>query len=140
MPSPNPHAAASTGNWWIVQNASGQRGGPPQLTVVQSATKPQNAVAGPFTSQSAANKALLQRQNQGSFPSIPSPTGIISGWFSSLGADIGSGIEAGIVSMLKDLWNVILGPIEVGVGLTLMVLAVFFYFGGSMGSLGALMA
>lgn len=138
----DPHAAGSTrhSSWWIVQNPSGGRGGPPTLSITQATSRPQNAVAGPFTSQAAAQKALQARENPNTFPSIPNPVNIVTGWFSSIGADIGSGIEAGIVNVLKDLWNVVLGPVLVGLGLVILAFAIFFYFGGSMGQLGALLA
>lgn len=138
----DPHAAGSIrhSSWWVVQNVSGGRGGPPTYSIQQATSKPQNAVAGPFTSQSAAERAMRSRENPGSFPSPPNPVGVVQGWFSSLGGDIGSGIEAGLVYMLKDLWNVIWGPIEIGLGLVIAAFVLFFYFGGSFSQLGALMA
>lgn len=142
MPGPDPHAAGSTrsSQWWVISRPSGQRGGGPQLMVTQATNRPQNAVAGPFASQAAAEKKLTALQNQGSFPSvsIPNPVSIVGGWFSSLGADIGSGIESGLVYILKDLWNVIIGPVEVGLGLVIAVIAIFLWLGGDMSSAIAL--
>lgn len=49
----------------------------------------------------------------------------VANWFGSLGGMIASGFEAGFVAIIKDLWNVILGPLEVFVGAVIIIFAIF---------------
>lgn len=62
------------------------------------------------------------------FSFIASPTS----WLSSLGADIGSGIEGGIVALLQDLWDVVVGPLLVIAGVMVFFWVVFIYFGADL--------
>lgn len=48
----------------------------------------------------------------------------ISNWLTSPGGGIASGIEGGIVAFLKDLWDLILGPVEVITGAVIILIAV----------------
>jgi hypothetical protein len=48
--------------------------------------------------------------------------------FSGLWSNIGAGLEAGSVSFLKDIWNAILGPLEIAAGLTLWIIAALLLF------------
>jgi hypothetical protein len=50
----------------------------------------------------------------------------ITNWFSSMGGYIATGIESGFVSLLKDVWDVVLGPLEVIVGVVLILFALIF--------------
>lgn len=58
----------------------------------------------------AINKGVLKGANQiGQETSPPA-------WLGSLGGLIGSGLEGGFVALFKDLWNVIVGPLEILAG------------------------
>lgn len=50
------------------------------------------------------------------------------GWLGGIGGDIASGIEGGVVAVLKDIWHVIQGPLLVllGIGIALAVLTIYF--------------
>jgi hypothetical protein len=52
----------------------------------------------------------------------------ISSWFAGIGGQVASGIEAGIVSIFKDLWDVVVGPVELFVGAVLILFALKFLF------------
>lgn len=66
--------------------------------------------------------------------SVPNPTS----WLTGLGGDIGSGIEAALVAFLKDLWAVILGPLEIIAGVALAILILLFMFRDDLASVAAL--
>jgi hypothetical protein len=46
-----------------------------------------------------------------------------SNWLSSLGGLIGSGLEGGFVALLKDIWAVIVGPLEIITGFIIVAVA-----------------
>jgi hypothetical protein len=52
----------------------------------------------------------------------------ITPWFKSAAGGLATGIESGFVAGLKDLWNVILGPMEIAVGVFLILFAVVVVF------------
>lgn len=52
----------------------------------------------------------------------------LGSWLKSAGGAIGSGIEGAFVAFLKDLWDVILGPLEVLAGVALAILILAFAF------------
>lgn len=52
----------------------------------------------------------------------------ISGWLNSLGGEIGAGLEAAAVAFLKDLWDVILGPLEIIAGVVLGIIVIAYIF------------
>jgi len=62
----------------------------------------------------------------GILPSFPDIFGFLdpTKWLKSAGGAIASGMEAAFVSMFKDLWKVIVGPLEMiaGIGLAIIVL------------------
>jgi len=112
-------------------------------------------VAGPYPSKDAAEK----RNPQGTHGSAKSSSGPIVvnatpgkrldlnplSWITGLGGDIASGIEGGVVALLKDLWTVIEGPmlVLIGVVIAVVVLIVFFkndlmQIGTSIGALAAM--
>lgn len=58
-------------------------------------------------------------------------TGIGSGansFFKTIGSQIGAGIESGFVYLLKDLWAVIVGPVEIISGAILAIAILIFIF------------
>jgi hypothetical protein len=89
-------------------------------------SKPQNAVAGPFLSQDAAN-AYVNKAEQGGSINLPSWLNP-SSWLSDIGGKLASGIEGGVITILKDLWAVVEGPLLVllGVFIGLWVLVIYF--------------
>jgi hypothetical protein len=108
-----------TGQWWVTTVHG-------QLAAVQSTTKPVNFTAGPFTSQKAAEAWIQSNTGSGLLP-IPSflkP----STWLASLGGDLASGIEAGFVTTLRDIWAVIVGPLEIVAGLVIIFMVLTIYF------------
>lgn len=134
MPGPrlDPHAAGSTrhSNWWVIYNmtAGGPRNiTPADYTVVMATSQPQRYVAGPFSSKPAAQTYITNASNAGGI-SIPNPLNIVSGWLGSLGGMIGSGIESGFVSFFKDLWDVIVGPLEILLGVLIGMWVLVIYF------------
>lgn len=85
--------------WWVVQNPSGARGGPPVYIAVQAATSPPNEVAGPFPTEAAARQKILDLENQNTFPaapSIPNPFGFLAalGWIQEIGHWVGLAVSA----------------------------------------------
>lgn len=44
----------------------------------------------------------------------------VGNWLGGLGGDIGSGIEAGVVTVLKDIWAVALPYFEIGIGMAIV--------------------
>lgn len=62
----------------------------------------------------------------------------VQSWFASIGGQIGSGIEAGLVAFLKDWWDVFIGPFEVFVGALLIIFALVFLFKDDLMQAGAM--
>lgn len=52
----------------------------------------------------------------------------VTSWLQSAGGDIASGIEAGIVALINDIWTVIYPALEIGAGLLIAFLAFGFIF------------
>lgn len=50
--------------------------------------------------------------------------GNVSNWLGGLGGDIASGIEAGFVTLLKDIWAVVLPYMEIGIGLVIAIIGI----------------
>lgn len=48
----------------------------------------------------------------------------ITGWLSSAAGHVASAIESGFLAVFKDLWDVIIGPVEVTVGIILILIAI----------------
>ena len=55
-------------------------------------------------------------------------TSPITSWLTSIGGEIGSGIESGIVALINDIWIVIYPMLEIIAGLLIAVLAFVFIF------------
>lgn len=70
---------------------------------------------------------------------VPAPNSLIGGWIGSLGGMIASGLEGALVAFLKDLWDVILGPIEVIAGVALAILILLFAFKDDLASVASIM-
>lgn len=78
---------------------------------------------------------------------VNGPLGDITNWISSLGGMIASGLEGGVVTLLKDIWNVVSGPLLVIAGIVIAVVVLIVYFknditqaGGAVAALGAMAA
>lgn len=56
------------------------------------------------------------------------PGSWFSSWASSMGGSIASGLESGFLAIIKDLWDVILGPVEIILGALLILFAIIFIF------------
>lgn len=52
---------------------------------------------------------------------IAAAQGALSNWITGLGGDIASGFEGAFVAFFGDLWDVIVGPVEVLVGALIMI-------------------
>jgi hypothetical protein len=50
----------------------------------------------------------------------------VTGWLSGAAGQVASAIESGFIATIKDVWDVVLGPVEVLVGAVLMLLGVAF--------------
>ena len=90
---------AAKSQWWVVQNPSGARGGPPVYIAVQAATSPPNEVAGPFPTEAAARAEILTLENQTTpppLPSIPNPFGFLAAlnWIQEIGHWFGIAVAA----------------------------------------------
>jgi hypothetical protein len=131
MVGPDPHAAGSTSRsqWWVIQQRQTGRASnllPPTLLVMMSTSKPQGAVAGPYLSKSAA-QAFIDNIEQGGSVSLPSWLNPAS-WLSDIGGKLASGIEAGFLQVVKDLWGIVVGPLEVLLGVIIGVFVLTMYF------------
>lgn len=61
----------------------------------------------------------------------------VNGWLGGLGGDIASGIESGYISIFKDLWNVVLPFVEIGVGVLIAMWAISIWLLSSEGGKAA---
>jgi hypothetical protein len=52
----------------------------------------------------------------------------VQSWFASVGGQIASGLEAAGIAALKDVFDVIIGPLEIIVGAVLILFALTFAF------------
>jgi len=73
---------------------------------------------------------------------IPNPLDLIPGWgglninpfagldnwFKNIGGQIASGIEGGFVAIIKDLWDVVIGPLEIAAGVIVAIMVIVFMF------------
>jgi hypothetical protein len=85
-----------------------------------------------FTSQAAAQS------------NINAQSGLFNGqvpgasWLSGLGGLIASGLEAGFVAFITDLWSGIVGYVEIGAGALLALVITIFIFRGQLMSVAPL--
>jgi hypothetical protein len=121
--------------WWVIA-ASTLNGKPfDAVSFEGDRTQAQNAgrgiIAGPFGSDaqavtfgnawSAKNKRPFT-DKPGVFPPVAQKLAHDvnpKNWLSSMGGSIASGIESGFVTFLKDIWKVIVGPVEILAGIFL---------------------
>lgn len=130
------NTASTASQWWILITASSTAGSGWRIISGPASTikaKYNGAVKGPYTSEDAANKAAQQLQGQGIIGTSPPPgTNLIgadvTNWMKGLGGSLASGIEGGVITTLKDLWNVIVGPLEVFAGIAIAIFVFIIYF------------
>lgn len=60
--------------------------------------------------------------------SASSATGPANAWLGTQAGGIAGGIEGGIVALFHDLWDAIIGPVEVFLGASIIVLAIILLF------------
>ena len=67
-------------------------------------------------------------------------TGItgVQGWLSSAAGQLASAIESGFLAVIKDLWDVVIGPIEVFIGAMIILFALIFLFKNDLMQAGAM--
>lgn len=56
------------------------------------------------------------------------PSNPIGNFLNSIAGQIGSAIESGFIAILKDLWDVILGPLEIIAGMVIIAMAFLLLF------------
>jgi hypothetical protein len=66
------------------------------------------------------------------------PSEAVSSWFQSTAGDIASGFEGAAIAILGDVWDVIVGPLEVIVGAVIIILVIAFAFRNQLIQLGGL--
>lgn len=126
--------------WWVVPHMQpAGKGAVTSFLPVQSVNKPNNSSGGPFSTRADA-MAFIQQQQSSSGLSLPNPLKIVGGWLSGVGGQIGSGIEAGIVTSLKDLWDVIIGPVEVLLGFLIFLWVIAIYLKDDLLAVGRIAA
>jgi hypothetical protein len=129
------NASQGTTGWWVI-TFSAPSGNKYQYflgtqkaaqALANQAVKGGNTsnLSGPFASKADAQAAVAAGKVNTGQNEVANP---VTGWLSSLGGMIASGLEAGLVQFFKDLWNVIAGPVEVllGVVIAIVVLAIYF--------------
>jgi hypothetical protein len=148
--------------WWILSNSKG--GSQTKFTVVQSATAPKpsgtwpNAPIGPFQTRAEALQVISTAQKEGGFGlskgsatgaglqagaaslSWLNPLSAAQNFFSSIGGMIAAGFEKGFIQIIKDIWNVILGPLEVLLGLWIAIVVLAIYFKNDIAGLASTIA
>lgn len=106
---------------------------------------PQNQVSlsGPFATRADAQAAvtsgrgLTQPTGQAHAVSDLPTVGGPSSWLASIGGALASGLEAGFVQLLKDLWNVVEGPVLIIIGVVVAVVALSIYFRAEIASVAS---
>jgi hypothetical protein len=98
-----------------------------QNAIVQSAT-------GPYSTR---NEAVAAAKNQltkyhkaaqgGTLPNILGDLNPLH-WLSSIGGAIASGIEGGVIQVVKDLWDIVIGPLEIILGAIIAMFVLTIYF------------
>ena len=118
-------------SWWVVQSRvpSHSAGTVPVQQAVQAAKKPTGAVAGPFTTQKAAMAWINKSSTSFNIPNPLNAVGnTVKGWLSGLGGQMASGIDQAFVSGLTDLFDVIIGPLEIVIGFLFIMWAFLLFF------------
>ena len=52
----------------------------------------------------------------------------VADWFSSMGGNIASGIDAGFTSLFGDLWHYVEGPVYIALGILITFWVIMIYF------------
>lgn len=152
MRGPPPHGTSSQVPWYVFSVESGLPRAPGFMAyvAVQTAQPRQwirnrpgaGIAAGPFKSQGSANNWIDQKTGlaPGTNPTatnqlvqegggtgfhIPNP---ISWFEQATGGILAAALEQGFIQIIKDIWAVIVGPLEIiaGVLIAIMVLAIYF--------------
>lgn len=137
-------AQTQTGGWWILSNSSGAK---TKFAIVQSQNTPKqtpswpNAPIGPFSSQKAAQQVVATAQKEGGFGIQPSGKGSSTGtnlknaggsavsWFQeATGGILAAALEQGFIQIIKDLWAVVVGPLEVIAGAFIIIATLVIFF------------
>lgn len=118
--------------WWVTPTG-----------VEQSASKPTSDSVGPFATRAAANAYVASHKET---PPLGGMGGVgtgaantVNSWFTSMGGYIGSGIEAGFAALLSDVWNVIIGPLEIIAGAVLAIIVLMWIFKDDIAALARVM-
>jgi hypothetical protein len=85
--------------------------------------KPANAIAGPYLSRDAAQAFVDKEEQGGTLPNLNPAS-----WLSDIGGKLASGIEGGVITILKDIWQVIEGPLLVILGIIIAMWVLVIYF------------
>lgn len=120
---------ATVSSYAIVQ-ASSASAARNKVAAMKGASAVIGNVEGPYATQAQArdeaskvNSAKVKASQAGKLPNL-NPFS----WLSGIGGGIASGLESGFVNFLKDLWAVVIGPLEVIIGavIAMFVLAIYF--------------
>lgn len=136
--------------WWVVyyQTTTGRvsapnPGGKIHFDIVRAVTKNNAAqkvgdslgvsvtsTGGPYNSKKLADDAAAAsaRKSAKAAHAAENQPGGNFGWLTGLGGDLASGIEGGVVAILKDLWSVIEGPLLIIAGLAIAFAVLIAYF------------
>lgn len=145
--------------WWVVyyQSVTGRvsapnPGGKVSFDIVRADTKDDAAqkvgdslgvsvtkTTGPYDLKSDASSAAAKvvRQSAAAARNAENQPGGNFGWLTGIGGSIASGIEGGVIAILKDLWAVIEGPVLVLVGVVIAVVVLVVFFKNDLMQAGA---
>lgn len=90
---------------------------------------------GPYTWAQAKAKA---DQGVAARATPANPFTGLDNWFKNIGGQIASGIEGGIVALFKDLWDVIIGPLEIAAGVVVAIVMIAYIFKDDLASIAPL--
>jgi hypothetical protein len=139
----------ATNEWyavWYLPAATGKFSDPqstyaviqaPSATVAKnkvSQLKGQNVilqnVEGPYSTRNDAVNAakhqlakIHKSEQAGTLPNLNPAS-----WLQSMGGFIASGLESGFIAIIKDLWAVVIGPLEVIIGAIICMFVLTVYF------------
>jgi hypothetical protein len=157
---PGQGGSAASQKWWVVYTTVSQSihpaptQGNTAFQIVQAVNKSVASanvsrqglivtkVQGPFDTKHDAGQAAagVSTANKKAVPKGSQLDLNPLNWLSSAGGLIGSGIEAGFVDLLKDIWNVILGPIQVLAGILVLTFTLIYLFKNDIAQAGMLVA
>jgi hypothetical protein len=141
-----PAAGSSTSGglaWWVIGffpegTGSGTGGQQPSSTkiIYGSLTQAKQASSlavngnyfGPYSTKALAQQAIKSGKLTGNKAPIANAGSTVQNWLTSMGGSIASGLEQGFVSLLTDIWDVIVGPVEVVIGVLFVLGTFILYF------------